>query len=53
MNRTMGDEVSHRVGEGVKVLSAMRNVWKDRSLSLTAKMGMFESIVALMELYGC
>jgi len=45
--------VRHRVGEGAKVLGALRGVWRKRDLSVEAKMGMFEGIVVPSVLYGC
>lgn len=32
--------VHYRVGEGTKFFSVLRNVWKERSLSMRAKLGM-------------
>ena len=52
-NGSMEAEVSHRVGEGARVLGAMKNVWKERTISWRAKMGMFEGIVVPTILYGC
>ncbi len=46
-------EVKHRVGEGAKVMGALRSVWKEKSVSLQAKIGMFEGIVVPTVLYGC
>jgi len=50
---SMETEVRHRVGEGAKVLGALRGVWRKRDLSVEAKMGMFEGIVVPSVLYGC
>lgn len=33
------------VGEGAKVLEALRNVWKERSLTERVKKGLFDGIV--------
>lgn len=52
-NGLMGAEVSHRVGEVDKVFGALRNVWKERSQSLRAKMGKFDGIIVLLEQYEC
>ena len=46
-------EVKHRVGEGAKILGALRSVWKETSVSRQAKMGMYESIVVPTVMYGC
>lgn len=43
-NRTMEMEVSHRVDMKAKVPGSLRNVWKERTLSRRAKIGMFEVI---------
>lgn len=45
--KSVGVEESHRVGE----MGAMRNVWKKRSLSLKAMMGLFDDIVIPLMLY--
>jgi len=50
---SMETEVRHRVGEGAKVLGALRGVWRKRDLPVEAKMGMFEGIVVPSVLYGC
>ena len=34
-------------------MGALRSVWKERSVSLQAKIGMFEGIVAPSVMYGC
>lgn len=41
----MEAEVVHRVGEGVKVLGALRRAWRKRDLSVAAEIRMFEGIV--------
>lgn len=47
--RTTGAEESYMTGEWVKVLGALTNVWKAKSLSVRAKMGMFKGVV----MHGC
>lgn len=42
---TIGDEVRYRVGEGAKVLAALRSVWKEELLSVGAKMAVIVTIV--------
>lgn len=37
----------------MKVLVLLRNVWKERSLLLRAKMGVFDGLVVPFVLYGC
>lgn len=46
-------EENHRVEEGFKVMSMFRSTWKERSVLLRAKTGMFEGIIVLAKLYGC
>lgn len=43
------------VGEDTKVLGALKNMWKERSLSFRAflKMGVFDGRVVLLVLYIC
>ncbi len=38
-------EIQHRVWEGVKVMVALRSVWKERSVSIQTKIGVFDGIV--------
>lgn len=45
--------MNQRVNEGVKVLGALRKVWKERFFSRSTKMGMFEDTVIPTILYGC
>ncbi|TOF71622.1 hypothetical protein CGJ15_27900, partial [Vibrio parahaemolyticus] len=42
---SMKDEVNHRIDEGKRVSGALRSLWRQRTLSLEAKRGMYESIV--------
>lgn len=42
---TMEAEVSNRVGEGTKVIGALRNLWKERSLSKRAKTNKSEDML--------
>lgn len=44
----LGAEVSNAIDEWKKVMGALRTVWKERSFSGRAKMGMFEGIVFLI-----
>lgn len=43
-NGTMEAILSHCVGERMKVLGALKNVWKERLLFRRAKIGMSEGI---------
>ena len=52
-NGRMEEELAHRVSEGMKVFGALKSIWKGRNVSIEAKVGMFESIVAPTVLYGC
>lgn len=47
----MGVEVSHRNGEGAKVLSKLKSVWKERSLFVCVWVVIYNGIMVLM--YGC
>lgn len=38
---------------GAEILGALRSVWKERSLSVRVKIGMFDYIVVPVVLYGC
>lgn len=49
----MGDEVSHKVGHRTQVLDTMRSLRKARSVSARAKIGISESAVVRVVLYGC
>ena len=49
----MTTEVNHRVGEGLKVFGALKSVWKERSVGMKAKMGMYEGVVVPSMLYAC
>lgn len=53
MNGTMTAELSHRVGEGMKVLGPLKSVWKDRQPSGRAKLVMIEGQVVQIVMYGC
>lgn len=44
--------MNHRVGDGAKVLGALRSVLKDNSMSVRVKMDMFDGIVVLLEICG-
>lgn len=44
-NGTKEAEVRHRPGEEANILGKLRNGLKERSLSLWARMGMFDGIV--------
>ena len=48
----METEILHRTGEGAKMLGAMRGMWRNRTVSRQAKVGMFQGIVAPAVLYG-
>ncbi|XP_069947548.1 RNA-directed DNA polymerase from mobile element jockey isoform X1 [Cherax quadricarinatus] len=50
---SMKDEVNHRIDEGKRVSGALRSLWRQRTLFLEAKRGMYESIVLPTLLYGC
>lgn len=57
-NETMEADVNHRLGEGMKVMGALKNVWNERLSSRRMKMGMFEGIVVSnsviwMQYMGC
>ncbi|MEL7302024.1 MAG: reverse transcriptase family protein, partial [Pseudomonadota bacterium] len=49
----MNDEVSHRIGEARKVSGALQKLWKNRRMSMEAKVGMYEGIIEPTLLYGC
>merc|ERR1712237_163966 len=49
----MNEEVSHRIGEARKVSGAFQKLWKNRNISVEAKVGMYEGIVEPTLLYGC
>lgn len=46
-------EVSHLMGEGVKVIVTLKTVWKERSLFGRSKIDMCEGITVLTILYRC
>lgn len=50
---TMGAELCYRMRKGAKVLSAFWSLWKERSVSVRVKTGMFEGTVIPTVLYGC
>lgn len=53
VNETIVAEVSHSMEEeGAKVPSALRIIYKERSLSFRVKLGMFQGIVVQIVLYG-
>ena len=49
----MKEEIDHRVGEGTRALSGLRELWKEGDLSLKLKISMFEKICVPAVLYGC
>ncbi|MEL7520935.1 MAG: reverse transcriptase family protein, partial [Cyanobacteria bacterium J06553_1] len=49
----MNDEVSHRIGEARKVSGALQKLWKNRRMSMEAKVGMYEGIIEPTLMYGC
>merc|ERR1712090_13213 len=49
----MNEEVSHRIGEARKVSGVLQKLWKNRNMSMEAKVGMYEGIVEPTLLYGC
>lgn len=51
-DKTMEGEMSHNVKEEAKVLGALQSVWKELSVSVWAKMGIFKDTVVLT-LYRC
>lgn len=53
VNGAMGAKVNHRLCEGAKVQGALRNVWKESSLSVRAKVGVFDGAVVPSVLYMC
>lgn len=49
----MEAEVSPWKVEGVKVQGTLRSVWKERSLSVRANIGVIDGREVLTVLYGC
>ena len=41
----MNEEISHRMGEARKASGALQRLWKNRRMSVQAKVGMYEEIV--------
>jgi len=48
----MSEEVIHRIGEANKVSGGLQKLWKKRSVSVEAKVGMYEGIVEPSLMYG-
>ena len=48
----MDEEVRHRIVDAKKSAGALKKVWRERSLSMKAKVGMYEGIVEPSLLYG-
>ena len=46
------EDVSMRVGEGMKTFGAMKNMWKSRSLNVEVKRELYERIVVPTVMYG-
>ena len=49
----MGEEVSHRMGEGANILGAFRGVWRKKDLSVEARMRILKEIAAPTVLSSC
>src|SRR5678816_3592537 len=49
----MKEEIEHRIGEGMRALSGLREIWKGGDLSQKVKISMFEKICVPAVLYGC
>src|SRR5678816_2462308 len=49
----MKEEIDHRVAEGERVLSSLRELWKNGNLTRKVKMKLFECIFVPTVLYGC
>ena len=50
---SMGEVVNHRKGEASRAWGALKDVWKKRHISREVKVGMYEGIIELNQLYGC
>jgi len=48
----INEEVNHRIGEANKVSGGLQKLWKKRSVSVEAKVGMYEGIVEPSLMYG-
>jgi hypothetical protein len=51
-NGRMEEESKHRINEGMKVIGALKKVWKGRQLNMRVKREMYERIVVPTVLYG-
>merc|ERR1712002_206763 len=49
----MNEELSHRIGEARKASGPMQRLWKNRRMSVQAKVGMYKGIVEPSLLYAC
>src|SRR5678815_1151082 len=49
----MREEIDHRVAEGARVLSSLKELWKNENLTRKVKMKLFECIFVPTVLYGC
>lgn len=47
------EEIDHRVGEGMRALSGLREIWKGGDLTRKIKTSMFEKVCVPAVLYGC
>lgn len=52
-DRSMKDEVNHKIGERKKMGGALKYLWKEISLFMVAKNGMYKNIMVLTLSYGC
>merc|ERR1712002_941297 len=52
-NSRMNEEVSHRIGEARKASGALQRLWKNRRMSVQAKVGMYKGIAEPSLLYAC
>ena len=49
----VNEEVSHRIGETRKTSGVLQRLWKNRHMSVQAKVGMYKGIVEPSLLYAC
>ena len=49
----LNEEIDHRVAEGERVLSSLRELWKKGNLSKKIKMNLFDCTFVPTVLYGC
>merc|ERR1712002_1365085 len=49
----MNEEVNHRIGEARQASGALQRLWKNRCMSVQAKVGMYKGIVKPSLLYAC